>query len=86
MIAHTIYNINPELWIRVATFDESNAGAGVQAWPSGSVDVPDDWGLTIVTGEPIPEFPAWIILPLFVTATLAIIIGRKRLTKSGTLT
>ena len=80
------FDINPEFWVRVAAYDESNAGAGVQAWPAGSVDVPDDWGLVDLLDETIPEFASWIILPLFVTATLAIIIGRKRLTKSGTLT
>ena len=31
----------------------------------------------------IPEFPSWLILPLFVSATIAVIIYRKRLTKSG---
>ena len=30
----------------------------------------------------IPEFPSWIILPLFLTATLAIIICKQRLTKN----
>jgi len=30
---------------------------------------------------PIPEFPSWIILPLFLIATLAVTIFRKRLTK-----
>jgi len=30
-------------------------------------------------GPPIPEFPSWIILSLFITATLAIIICKKRL-------
>ncbi len=29
----------------------------------------------------IPEFPSWIILPLFVTATLVVIISRKRLSQ-----
>ncbi|GAI22783.1 unnamed protein product, partial [marine sediment metagenome] len=29
----------------------------------------------------IPEFPSWILLPLFVTATMTAIIYRKRLTK-----
>jgi len=27
----------------------------------------------------IPEFPSWLILPLFITATLVIIINKKRL-------
>ena len=68
-------------WIRIAVYDESNAGAGVQAWPSGSVDVPDDWGKIDYTSDVLPEFPTWIIMPLFVTATLTVIIWRKRLTK-----
>jgi len=33
------------------------------------------------SGVYIPEFPTWIILPLFVTATLVVIIYRKKLTK-----
>jgi len=74
----------PVWWIRIAVYDESNSGAGEQAWPSGSVDVPDDWGLMEFTNEVIPEFPTWIIIPLFVTVTLTVIIWRKRLTKNGT--
>ena len=31
----------------------------------------------------IPEFPSWIILPLFLTATLAIIICKQRLPKNA---
>jgi hypothetical protein len=31
--------------------------------------------------ESIPEFPSWIILPLFVIATLTVIICRNRLTR-----
>lgn len=32
--------------------------------------------------ESIPEFPAWIILPLLLTATLLIMVGKKRLPKT----
>ena len=39
-----------------------------------------DYALLIQTEAPIiPEFPSWIILPLFVTATLGVIIYRKKL-------
>ena len=86
MISHPVYNVSPEFWIRVAAYDESNAGAGVQAWPTGSVDAPNDWGLMVVLNEPIPEFASWMILPMLVTASLAIIIVRRRLTKSRTRT
>ncbi len=54
-IEHMAYDIYPNFWIRIAAYDESNAGAGVQAWPSGSVDVPDDWGFVTYLAEPIPE-------------------------------
>ena len=32
--------------------------------------------------QEIPEFPAWTILPLLLTATLAIMVGKKRLPKN----
>jgi len=85
-ISAAAFDIDPELWLRVAAYDESNSGAGVQAWPTGSVDVPNDWGLVVSLNEVIPEFASWMILPMLVTASLAIIIIRKRLTKSGTQT
>jgi len=31
----------------------------------------------------IPEFPSWIILPLFITTTLLILICKQRLTKTS---
>jgi len=33
--------------------------------------------------EVLPEFPSWIILPLFLTATLAVTIYKKKLTKTA---
>ena len=85
-IAAEAFDIDPELWLRVAAYDESNSGAGVQAWPTGSVDVPNDWGLVVTLNDYIPEFASWMILPMLVTASLAIIIVRRRLTKSSTQT
>ena len=42
--------------------------------------------IEIVASEGIPEFPAWMILPLFITATLlAVILYRKRLRNLPTL-
>ena len=37
----------------------------------------------LVVGSTIPEIPPWILLPLFLTATLAAIIYKKKLTKNG---
>jgi len=39
------------------------------------------WLMQIAHAETIPEFPSWIILPLFVMATLAVIMYKKRLPK-----
>ena len=39
------------------------------------------WLTQIVNAETISEFPPWIILPLFATATLVVIVYRKRLQK-----
>jgi hypothetical protein len=38
--------------------------------------------ITIAASDAVPEFPAWMILPLFMTATLlAVMLYRKRLNK-----
>lgn len=81
-IAAEEFDIWPDMWIRVAAYDDGNAAAGVQAWPDSSVDVPNDWGAVSFVNETIPEFSSWIILPLFVIATLAIIVARKRIQKT----
>jgi DMSO/TMAO reductase YedYZ molybdopterin-dependent catalytic subunit len=39
------------------------------------------WLMQIAHAETIPEFPSWIILPLFVMATLVVIMYKKRLPK-----
>jgi hypothetical protein len=42
--------------------------------------------IEIVASEAVPEFPAWMILPLFMTATLlAVMLYRKRLRRTATL-
>ena len=41
-----------------------------------------DFWLVRTDAQGIPEFPSWIILPLFLTATLAIIICKQKLTKN----
>jgi hypothetical protein len=84
-ISATAFNINPEYWIRVATFDESvTSSAGMKMWPIGSREDPNDWGRVEVMNESIPELPAWTILPIFVTATLAVTLYKKRLASSET--
>ena len=54
-INHLAYGMRPNFWIYVAAYDESNSTAGVQSWPDGSSDVPNDWGFMDIAREPIPE-------------------------------
>jgi hypothetical protein len=82
-IAVAAFDINPDYWLRVAVYDESNSGDEVQDWPPSSRDVPDEWGLVEVIDDVIPEFSAWLIVPLFAAATLTVIVYRKKITKSG---
>ncbi len=37
--------------------------------------------ITIINTQVIPEFPSWIILPLFLTATIVTLVFRKRLNR-----
>jgi hypothetical protein len=76
------FKLYPDMWIRVATYDDSNAAAGEQSWPAGHVDVPNDWGEVTFESGTIPEFSSWIILPMLVTAALVILVARKRLQKT----
>ena len=80
-IAAAAFDIRPEYWIRVVTYDESSH-EGVQAWPAGSSDVPNDWGLVETVEDVIPEFSSWMIMPLLATTALIVFITRKRLIKS----
>ena len=60
-------------WIRVAAYDVSNSGAGVQAWPPTSQDVPNDWGLESGVAEVIPE--SLTIAVVVVLSSIAAIAG-----------
>ena len=56
-----------------------------QIWPYSHNAIPEDWGIAIIhdniIDDDIPEFSSWIILPLFLMGTLAIIDLRKKLKK-----
>ncbi len=71
-IEHVSYNINPEFWIRIAAYDESNVTAGVLSWPPGSVDSPDDWGLMNAPGTTIPEGLTFGVMVLLTSVTVLI--------------
>jgi hypothetical protein len=69
--------------IRVAAYDESNSGAGVQAWPPTSQDVPSDWGqeygLYETNPNPIPE--PMTIITVVLLSSVALIVGSNFLRK-----
>ncbi len=50
------WSLAADTWIFVATYDDGNSAAGVQAWPSGtSRNVPSDYGLNTSAFTPIPN-------------------------------
>ncbi len=73
MIEHIHFGIQPNFWIYVAAYDDSNSGAGVQSWPAGSGDAPDDWGFLNAVQEPIPEvLTIGVIVILFSVSVLIV--------------
>jgi len=68
----------------VETSDGGFALAGeTNSFGAGNYDL---WLVKTDENGIIPEFPSWIILPLFLTATLAVMNYRKKLVKNRTLT
>jgi hypothetical protein len=69
--------------IRVAAYDESNSGAGVQAWPPTSQDVPSDWGIEsgqyATNPNPIPE--PMTIMTIVLLSSVAVVAGSNFLRK-----
>jgi len=71
--------------IRVAAYDESNSGAGVQAWPPTSQDVPSEWGTEhgIYENNPDPIPEPITIMTIVLLSSVAVLAGsnflRKRL-------
>jgi hypothetical protein len=84
MIEKTALGLSPEYWFRVATYDASNAAAGVQAWPPTSQNVPDDWGdLPYSTGA----FPENLSLGVMIAvSSVAVVAGSIWLRKRPKIT
>jgi hypothetical protein len=69
-----------EYWaFRLAVFDESNSGAGVQAWPPTDPDVPDGYGYQDYSSEPIPE--ALTIGVMVLLSSVSVLVGYHYLRK-----
>jgi len=82
-----VYNPETDVWSSGASMPTSRYGVGVVViddvlYAIGGATDFMKYTAAVDQYTPmgyIPEFPSWIILPLFVTATLAVIIFRKRL-------
>lgn len=79
-IEHIHFGIQPYMWIRVAAYDASKAALGVQSWPSGSQDAPDDWGLLNALQTTIPENLNIVIAIL--ASTLSVLVVPRCLMKT----
>ncbi|MFC1487701.1 hypothetical protein ACFLRN_08460 [Thermoproteota archaeon] len=58
----------------------------IYAKDSYSIETPSTVNFTIDTQiqeNPIPEFPSWILLPLFITSSICVIIVRNKIRKNG---
>jgi len=78
---HWIVEINVQnewndIGLRAAAYDASNPSAGVLMWPSNSsANVPNDYGLSTLSYEPIPEGLGIGVTVLLSTA--AVIVGAR---------
>jgi len=61
---------------------QTSDGGYVLAGALNSVYASSDWWIIKTDAQGIPEFPSWIILPLFLTATLIVALVRKRLLRN----
>ena len=69
-----------EYWaFRLAVFDESNSGAGVQAWPPTDPDVPDGYGYQDYSSTAIPE--ALTIGVMVLLSSVSVLVGYHYLRK-----
>ncbi|NLF87490.1 hypothetical protein GX563_01555 [Candidatus Bathyarchaeota archaeon] len=65
--------------VSLAVYDASNSAAGIQAWPSNSVDKPDNWAVETGTMDNIPE--SLTVLSVIALSTFAIVTGTVLLRK-----
>ena len=74
----------PPTGLRVAAYDASNSGDGVQAWaPDSDADVPDEWGLIYTySTDSIPEGFTFTVMA--VLSSISLLVGTHYLRKRST--
>lgn len=87
-----VYDPETDTWTTGTSMPTPRGGLGVavvddEIYALGGSNS-DEWGYLVSANEKytpneyeVPEFPSWIILPLFIAVSLAVIIYRKKLTK-----
>ena len=71
-LEHIYLDIGTYQWIRLAVYDESNSGAGVQAWPDSSVNAPDEWGWSDAVRESVPEDLTFAVMVFLSSVSLMV--------------
>jgi len=83
---HYVYDTENDSWTQESPMLTSRSGAGVavvndELYAIGGYDGDNYLAVNekYTPADYIPEFPSWIVLPLFVFATLAVMVYRKKL-------
>ncbi|MCW4001209.1 MAG: hypothetical protein NWE93_13325 [Candidatus Bathyarchaeota archaeon] len=75
----------PQFALRVAIYDAHSGGAALQAWPPGSVSIPDEWGAIPYTGDaytgPVPE--SLNLFAFLLLSSIAVIAGAVLIRKQS---
>jgi len=86
---HYVYDPEADTWTTATAMPTPRSGLAVAVINDTLYTIGGSNGVCFTANEQytpsgyIPEFPSWIILPLFLTATLVVAIYRKKLSKTS---